>query len=181
MKYVNRKTGQVSLGNRYLNGVNEPSTHTYNEETGEFDNDRWVEIDDQLISPMIILNKKGYTTKYCCAGHAHEGLLGSYVMFEEPIFKLVDLMFNREYALDKNLFDIEDNGKILRIKDRKELRKEFDILQAQSIMDKFCISLLQWTIKLPYREELSDVTIQEKELTKEDEIKAYGEALGEAK
>lgn len=39
---------------------------------------------DELILPTIIeLNRKGWTTKFCCSGHMNEGHICTYIYFEE--------------------------------------------------------------------------------------------------
>lgn len=40
------------------------------------------EVDDLCIDAIIILNKKGWTTKFCCSGHLDEEDVGTYVYFE---------------------------------------------------------------------------------------------------
>lgn len=39
------------------------------------------EIDELMIKPIQILNKKGYKTKYCCSGHSYEKYPSPYIMF----------------------------------------------------------------------------------------------------
>ena len=41
---------------------------------------------DELMLPIIIeLNKKGYYTEYCCAGHYYDKAPNSYILFQEGI------------------------------------------------------------------------------------------------
>jgi len=46
-----------------------------------------VEVDDLILPTIIELNKKGYTTKYCCSGHMDNELVGTYILFthEAPL------------------------------------------------------------------------------------------------
>ena len=38
-------------------------------------------LDNNMVNIISILNKKGYTTKYCCESHPHEYIPNLYVMF----------------------------------------------------------------------------------------------------
>lgn len=44
-----------------------------------------LQIDTKIIDDIISLNKNGYTTKYCCAGHA-KALSGTYISFADAKF-----------------------------------------------------------------------------------------------
>ncbi len=41
------------------------------------------EIDDLMVKPVRILNKKGYYTKYCCSGHLYRRYVSAYIKFNE--------------------------------------------------------------------------------------------------
>ena len=44
------------------------------------------EIDDNFIQAISLLNKKGYTTKFCCSGHPkNDHINESYIFFEKSI------------------------------------------------------------------------------------------------
>ena len=46
------------------------------------DKDNFVEIDDNIFDIIVMLNKKGYHTRYCCGGH--DRLLDEvYIMFSK--------------------------------------------------------------------------------------------------
>lgn len=145
MKYVNLKTGEVLLNADYVDI--KPYTFSYNEEEKKFEHGKWIEIDDQLITPIIILNRKGYITEFCCSGHVYKTLLSSYVKFEEPIFKLQEL---KKYPLDADIFSIEKDNSIR----MNELYKHEDNpIVAQKLIDRFCIELLAWAISIPNRKD----------------------------
>lgn len=179
MKYVNLKTGEISNGEMSDSGSYKPYTFNYNEEDNRFEYSNWIELDDQMVAPMIILNKKGYETEWCCSGHIYEAFIGSYVRFTEPIFKLRELMCDSKYTLDPNLFDIDNDYKTVRIKEK--MKDESDPVLGQRIINRFCEELLEWAIKIPNRNDCHEILNEKLILTKEDEARAYGEALREAK
>ena len=39
------------------------------------------EVDELMIMPIKILNKKGYKTQFCCSGHIDRGYCGGYIAF----------------------------------------------------------------------------------------------------
>lgn len=54
-----------------------------------------VDIDELFVPIILQLNKKGYTTKYCCSGHLHQngcGVIASYISFKE--FVILDDLIN---------------------------------------------------------------------------------------
>jgi hypothetical protein len=44
-----------------------------------------LEIDELIAPTIILLNKKGFITKYCCSGHWYEDLLQIYISFDKDI------------------------------------------------------------------------------------------------
>lgn len=50
-----------------------------------------VDIDDLMLSTIVILNEKGYFTRSCCSGHLEELITESYIEFEtkEPILEMI--------------------------------------------------------------------------------------------
>ena len=60
------------------------------------------EIDELMIEPIRILNKKGYTTRFCCSGHVYESFKSSYISFHH----LIDLNSAPVgWVLEKGEFD----------------------------------------------------------------------------
>ena len=85
--------------------------------------DDYFEVDDLIALPIQILNRKGYKTRFCCAGHPFETLGESVVPFEisvEDSFfvgtfkveKLVDGKFRALYrqAQERSSYIIFDKG-----------------------------------------------------------------------
>lgn len=62
-------------------------------------------IDDDIVDDIILLNKKGYKTLYCCQGHKEKGFFDMYVMFKAPL--------NKHIKPPKD-FRIEEYGKLIR-------------------------------------------------------------------
>jgi hypothetical protein len=61
-------------------------------------------VDDLMALPIQVLNRKGYITEYCCAGHPFEGCM-SYIMFNEGVTSLPPLPdgFNKEVSISDKL------------------------------------------------------------------------------
>ena len=48
-----------------------------------------IELDDNIADIVMLLNHKGYQTRFSCEGHTEQvcepGAIGTYVLFEKPI------------------------------------------------------------------------------------------------
>lgn len=142
MKTVCLKCGYIS--NEYEGG------NLYNNQKCDHE---FVEIDDLMVESMIILNRKGYKTKFCCQGHAYEGINCGYVYFELPIF------IDPKYSKPVNAYIDPVNPCIIRAEpDYPNLSDEELKYRANNPMDKlilmksindFNLSLLMWADNLP--------------------------------
>ena len=48
-------------------------------------NGEMFECDEEMAIPIAILNKKGYTTRYCCSGHLYQTLCRGYIAFANGV------------------------------------------------------------------------------------------------
>lgn len=102
---------------------------------------------DELMLPIIIeLNKKGYYTEYCCAGHYYDKAPNSYIRFEEGI-ELPLLPSGYEYECSnpitiRNDFSQYVDGEICYL----DHDKYFEIINNNASQ------LLDWANALPINE-----------------------------
>jgi hypothetical protein len=116
-----------------------------------------VEIDEIFLESIIILNKKGYKTNYCCSGHLiKEG--ASYIAFPLNIIlpflpndfiysKVQDKALYPHIDWDKRELDINQYS-IMKIVNTK------DITARQKEILKSAINVLDWAIALPVYESI---------------------------
>jgi hypothetical protein len=67
-----------------------------------------ADIDELLLPAIILLNDKGYCTKYCCSGHYFNRERGSaYILFEDFVegkaFKTIPKGFKKEKGNSKEV------------------------------------------------------------------------------
>ena len=55
--------------------------HPYNVGTCKKCEGKVVVVDDLIVDAIIVLNKKGWTTEYCCSGHLNDKILTTYIKF----------------------------------------------------------------------------------------------------
>lgn len=100
-----------------------------------------IEVDEMLVPIIIELNKKGYSTEYCCSAHTYddENCVNTYIMFSKGYkpetvpkgFTLETPNYNNNICLRKFY---------VKIKDKLKLHKQ--IMQTM-------IDLSNWVKKLP--------------------------------
>ena len=95
-----------------------------------------VEIDDLCIDAIILLNKKGWTTKFCCSGHLDEGLTATYIYFEH-MPNSIPMGFKRDN--DKNVIRA------------KNIHKELTGLKGYYALLELNKKLYRWANYLPER------------------------------
>lgn len=67
----------------------------YNKDTAKYSScectGRIVEIDDNIVQAIILLNKAGYITEYCCSGHYYNKYPDPYIKFKYNDIEQVNL------------------------------------------------------------------------------------------
>ena len=91
------------------------------------------EIDELMVKPIRILNKKFYTTKNCCAGHLYDERIEAYIMFEEGM---------RPKGEPPKGWKLEENDTIRYSKETKKLTSL-----------NYIMNLIKWCEELPENEE----------------------------
>ncbi len=103
-----------------------------------------VEIDELIAPTIVMLNQKGYITKYCCSGHFYKEnpVLNTYIYFEDYVELPMELPYGFELERDHTI--------------RKWYRLESSECQTPyDFVVKTNRDLYQWTKTLPdlYEEE----------------------------
>ena len=152
MPYMHRKTFEI-----YLEAYSVTDAEDY------------FFVDDLMALPIQVLNRKGYTTDYCCSGHPFSRLIedeivpdsdpieykriesnmnfDSYIMFNEGVVKLPSLPagFNKS----------------LSITDKLVIRKQYtgydsvDVYGYMPVIVETMKQLYEWTLSLPEYNDLS--------------------------
>ena len=112
----------------------EPKYHPYH--VGDCDKCGEVvcEIDDLIVDTIIVLNRKGWTTKYCCSGHLNKdnGFVTTYIYFEKP-----PKTHPQGFRKDRDCI-------------RPVVRDDaFVGLQGYDILVKLNRNMYEWALKLP--------------------------------
>lgn len=100
------------------------------------------ECDEDMLLPVQILNKKGYRTEFCCAGHAFKKLCCGYIEFRE---ELGDVSVPKGWYLDKNE---HFKNRIIRYR-----IDDPDASVRQRGIHRKIDSLVKWCQELPEKEE----------------------------
>lgn len=105
---------------------------------------RLFEIDELMIKPIQILNKKGYKTTDCCSGHTYEKYFNPYIAFD------------RKYMPNSLPVDWYKDDNCIRMDLRLSLedRENLSVLEKQRYIFNAITSLLEWSDKLPNKEEI---------------------------
>jgi hypothetical protein len=95
---------------------------------------------DELIAPaIIVLNKKGYTTKYCCSGHWYENYSYMYIYFNDWVL------------LPEKLPDgfVKDKGDKITIRNTNDNFKNYSVEEKFKFVTESNLRLLEWVNALP--------------------------------
>ena len=130
-----------------------------------------IEVDELFVDTIIILNQKGYYTKYCCSGHTYK-TDNSYIYFHN----FVKLPYLPEgYRYDEDIYPF--------IKEQKEYVKQNVIRNIFTEKDKYkyqngilrnAQNVLEWAQSLPKFDDYEDdgewIDIEDKDLYLRDLI-----------
>lgn len=108
-----------------------------------------VEIDEIFIEAIILLNEKGYYTKYCCSGHPDpKGFHGAYISFYDGgclPFLPDGWMYDKDRWTHIDFSKHLDSGLAIRI----EFSDAEDLVELQREILQKAINVLDWAISLP--------------------------------
>lgn len=152
MKWVNLEKGIIADGYGCRDSVDAPHIGTLNE-NGKYELLDMIILDDLMITPILLLNKKGYKTEWCCSGHVYEYGNSGYIRFIDDIF-IYNRVINPNDKLDlyDNRYLYIDDNRTIRAKDDKKDNMTLRELN-KSILD-FNAEILKWALSLPNFEEV---------------------------
>lgn len=106
------------------------------------------EIDDLMLPTIILLNQKGYCTKFCCSGHTYDKACYPYVAFDCFLNEMLnDDEFDELFRKLPEPWHIENN-----IPDMKTLRckiEDNNIIELQKSICDANLKLLDFVNTLP--------------------------------
>lgn len=106
----------------------------------------FIELDELIVPAIFELNRKGYRTSYCCSGHIG-GPYEGYIKFTTSLRSLLNKDAIKE---TERLFDLEEAGFIIRVKNaKKEFLSEVSIEDSMKIIYAFINDLNKWAASLP--------------------------------
>lgn len=124
-----------------------------------------AEIDDLILPTVMMLNQKGYCTKFCCSGHTYDKACYPYVMFDSFLNEILDEdEFNKVFKELPEPWYIESG-----ISDTKTLRCKIEtdnIIESQKLICDANLKLLDFVNTLPslfddeYEKEVNDSEIK---------------------
>lgn len=105
------------------------------------------EVDEQMVIPIMMLNTKGYRTKFCCSGHITKSSHGGYIAFD--IHTVPDSV-PKGWKLDKEKgYEYETQMRSIRY----SFKQPITAIEKQRTVNKKMESLLKWCEELPKYEE----------------------------
>lgn len=98
------------------------------------------ECDDKIVDSIILLNEKGYETKFCCSGHNDDDVLAPYVSFDPNVYWVDRLNVNHP-----DNWECTMKGYIIR---RFTIEDE-TIYGRSQLIDIAMNELYKWALSLP--------------------------------
>lgn len=152
MKWVNIEKGIIADGYGCRGSLDAPYISAIDENDNYSSLDMII-LDDLMITPILLLNKKGYKTEWCCSGHVYEHCNTGYIRFIDDIFMYKDVIKpNGRIDLNDNKYIYIDGTKTIRSKDDRKDKMTLVELN-KSILD-FNAEILKWVLSLPNFEEV---------------------------
>lgn len=101
-----------------------------------------IEIDELMLLPITILNKKGYMTEFCCAGHYYDNIVNTYIKFSDNYkfphlpkgFKLESESYNNTIRKKYDYIDLSDYERCKEI-----IQTSLDLLEWVDGLDEYKI------------------------------------------
>lgn len=153
MKFVDLENGIILNGIEQGNYIEYPNITVLDDEF-KITQSEFVLIDDQLVVPILILNKKGYKTEYCCSGHIEENAVFSYIRFVEPIFKYKGIIEPNGINLrNLNIIQIDEDLRTIRVSNKIN-KENLSLIDINKYINEFCDIILKWAMELPDREKV---------------------------
>lgn len=127
------------------------------------DNEELFDIDELMITPIQVLNKKGYQTRFCCSGHIFSNPLHSYIMFNK-VYDFKDApkdwkKYNTASLIPYN-DDDDDLGcwsSVTIIENTQYDTEDLTTQEKHKIISERIANLLKWVYSLPkYKENKED-------------------------
>lgn len=161
MRFVDIENGIIINGGEdpyQKNVIFKPDYAIFDKNTLSFKSPDLVEIDDLMILPVILLNKLGYKTKYCCSGHDFEFDCHGYILFEENIFEDEEILNLNIPYLNKKLKDVPfieiNNNNSIYYKPEKPF--ESNAVQIYNQVLQFNKFIMEFISVLPDRNSIKD-------------------------
>jgi len=160
MKWVNIEKEIITDGYNFNNCIDAPHITTLGDD-GKYKSLDMVILDDLMITPILLLNKKGFITEWSCSGHLYENANTGYIRFIDDIFQYNDVIRpNKEIDLYHNKYVYVADNKTLRAKQIKDLENNISIEELNDSIIGFNKTVLEWAYVLPSYQNIikSDIT-----------------------
>ena len=164
MKWVNIEKGIIADGFGFRGSLDAPYISTIDENNNYSSLDMIV-LDDLMITPILLLNKKGYETEWCCSGHVYEHCNTGYIRFIDDVFMYKDVIKpNGRIDLNDNKYIYIDGTKTIRSKDDR--KDKMTLLELNKSILDFNAEILKWALALPKFEEVNTPVYNNKKSSK---------------